>query len=245
MLIEQKQTAFLAQDLVLRQASKIHLPPTSGKLHFDEHVIFEPGARLHAQHIAEHQKMFIGVESYINPASYVRGAAFIGRFCSIGRRVSLGAASHNFSGLSTCNALMCLEGAEASPHQSQQPLNVPVHGSVVVGNDVWIGDGVIVKAGIEIGHGAVVGANAVVTHNVPPYAIVAGTPARILRYRFQPEIIQALLQSQWWNIERTFLNALPKHDVESFIKQLNSVPADDIPLADYPNYVFSSEKKEC
>jgi len=72
-------------------------------------------------------------------------------------------------------------------------------GSVSIGSDVWLGEDSAVFAGISIGHGAVVGARALVTKNVPPYAIVAGVPARILRYRFPDVAIQRLLALSWWN----------------------------------------------
>jgi len=69
-----------------------------------------------------------------------------------------------------------------------------------IGHDVWIGTRVIVMAGVKIGTGAVVGAGSIVTRNIPPYAIVAGSPARIIRYRFEPDIIERLLSSKWWEL---------------------------------------------
>ncbi|MBQ7249882.1 MAG: CatB-related O-acetyltransferase [Bacilli bacterium] len=70
--------------------------------------------------------------------------------------------------------------------------------SVHIGNDVWIGQNVTIKNGVTIGDGAVIGANALVTKDVPPYAIVGGVPAKIIRYRFSPEEIQFLLSVRWW-----------------------------------------------
>ncbi|SFO69051.1 transferase hexapeptide (six repeat-containing protein) [Mesorhizobium sp. NFR06] len=72
-------------------------------------------------------------------------------------------------------------------------------GGIIVGNDVWIGHGAIILPGVQIGDGAVVGAGAVVTRNVPSYAIVGGSPARLIRYRFPEEIISKLLAIQWWH----------------------------------------------
>ena len=69
----------------------------------------------------------------------------------------------------------------------------------VMGNDVWIGHGAVVLPGVKLGHGAAVGAGAVVSRDVPPFAIVVGTPAKILRYRFAPEIIAALERIAWWD----------------------------------------------
>ncbi|TIP49654.1 MAG: CatB-related O-acetyltransferase [Mesorhizobium sp.] len=72
-------------------------------------------------------------------------------------------------------------------------------GPITVGNDVWIGSRAIVLSGVTIGHGAVVGAGSVVTKDVPPYGIVAGNPAKLIRYRFEPETIAALLGIRWWD----------------------------------------------
>ena len=72
-------------------------------------------------------------------------------------------------------------------------------GDVLIGHDVWLGSQCLVLSGVTIGHGAVVAARAVVTRDVPPYAIVAGNPARIVRYRMSPERIAALLATRWWD----------------------------------------------
>lgn len=87
----------------------------------------------------------------------------------------------------------------------------------VVGNDVWVGDNAIILPRVRsIGDGAIVGAGAVVTRDVPPYAIVAGNPARIVKYRFSPETIETLLKSRWWDKEIWEL----KDEIESFRKPL-------------------------
>ena len=72
-------------------------------------------------------------------------------------------------------------------------------GETTIGNDVWIGEGVTIKGGVTIGDGAVLAMNACVTRDVPPYAIVGGVPAKIIRYRFDNNIIQGLLSIRWWD----------------------------------------------
>jgi acetyltransferase-like isoleucine patch superfamily enzyme len=76
---------------------------------------------------------------------------------------------------------------------------------VIIGNDCWIGDGAFIVGGISIGDGAIVLANAVVTKNIPPYAIVGGVPAKILRYRYDELTISFLLKLQWWNMDINWL----------------------------------------
>ncbi|MCL6730154.1 CatB-related O-acetyltransferase [Sphingomonas hankyongi] len=83
-------------------------------------------------------------------------------------------------------------------------------GDVEIGNDVWVGQGAAILSGVHIGDGAVIGAFAVVTKNVPPYAIAAGNPAKLVRYRFSNEVIEQLSQIQWWDWpEDRILRAVP------------------------------------
>lgn len=89
----------------------------------------------------------------------------------------------------------------------------------IVGNDVWIGRSAIVLSGVSIGNGAVVGAGAVVTKAVPPFAIVAGNPAKIIRYRFDPSIILRIERSNWWDLTHIELLELGSqfNNIESFL----------------------------
>ena len=89
-------------------------------------------------------------------------------------------------------------------------------GDITIGNDVWIGFGATVLSGVKIYDGAVIGANATVTRDVPAYAVVAGNPARILKYRFSGEIINLLKELQWWNC--------PPETIDLYLKALCSVP---------------------
>ena len=72
-------------------------------------------------------------------------------------------------------------------------------GDVVIGSDVWLGHDALILSGVTIGHGAVVGARAVVTHDLEPYSVVAGNPARLIRHRFEPALVKRLLNVAWWD----------------------------------------------
>lgn len=148
----------------------------------------------------------------------------IGAFCSIGQNVRLGHGEHPLNFLST-SPYLYLDAfgfkTENTPHHNEfwaQEIK-----PVMIGNDVWIGDHVIIKNGITVGNGAVIGAGAVVTKDVPPYAIVAGVPARLIRYRFEKDIIQTLLKTEWWNLPDEDIKTLYYDDIKTTIKQLKQI----------------------
>lgn len=99
-------------------------------------------------------------------------------------------------------------------------------GDVVVGNDVWFGREAMVMSGVTIGDGAVVGARALVTRDVPPYGIVSGNPATLIRHRFAPEIIERLLAVAWWTWDAQRIEAAVPHllsgDIQAFLDAAES-----------------------
>ena len=129
---------------------------------------------------------------------FIGDRLIIGRFCAIARNVRfiMNGANHKLDGFSTYPFSIFGHGWErVMPHANE----LPYKGNTVIGHDVWIGHGATIMPGIQIGDGAIVGSEAVVTADVAPYAVVGGNPARVIRYRFTPEVIQQLLAIAWWH----------------------------------------------
>lgn len=133
----------------------------------------------------------IGFGTTITGDCSLNGAK-IGRFSSIGRNVRIVVGNHNYKNISTSKKLT---------NEDNNFLRCNDGSSCIIGNDVWIGDNVLIKGGLVIGDGSVIGFGSVVTKNVPPYSIVAGNPAKIIKYRFSTDEISALMHLRWWDDE--------------------------------------------
>ncbi len=120
----------------------------------------------------------------------------IGKFCSISANVTIFlGGEHRNDWVSTYPFNALLKNYEYIKGHPKSK------GDVIIGNDVWIGRDAVILSGVKIGDGAVIGANSLVTKDVEPYSIVGGNPAKLIRYRFKKEIIDALLNMEWWNQE--------------------------------------------
>lgn len=128
-----------------------------------------------------------------------RDRLIIGRFCSIacGAKFLFTSANHAMRSLSTYPFPIFFE--EWGLDRTRVADAWDNKGDIVVGSDVWIGYEAVILSGVTIGDGAIIGARAVVTRDVPPYAIVGGVPARLIRKRFDDKTIETLLRLKWWN----------------------------------------------
>jgi acetyltransferase-like isoleucine patch superfamily enzyme len=149
----------------------------------------------------------------------------VGAYCSIAPNVSIGDGEHPVTWMSSHpfqygkSSFNNWDGAKDFTGELRLPLSISKR-MPVIGNDVWIGANAVILRGVTIGDGAVVAAGAVVNKDVPAYAIVGGVPAKVIKYRFDQEIIAQLLELKWWEYDVNELSDLCFDDVENAILQL-------------------------
>lgn len=184
----------------------------------------------------------VGTGTYINQKSRLIGSK-IGNYCSIADNVYSGFGHHPLDNISTHPAFFYDTGYQLGwglfdkgEAPVYDPFRHPERSRYVteIGNDVWIGSHVMIMDGVTIGDGAVIGTGSVVTHDIPPYAIAVGVPAKVIRYRHSEEDIKSLLESQWWNKSPEWL----KENIDSF--KINSIGF--LLKKTYPKSMFIEEK---
>ena len=143
-----------------------------------------------------------GVDNFENNVlyhfSFVGDRLVIGKFCAIARGVKfiMNGANHQMNGISTYPFFIFGNGWENARPAAH---DLPYKGDTVIGNDVWIGYDALIQPGVTIGDGAIIAARSVVVADVPPYAIVGGNPARVIRERFDAASVRQLLALAWWD----------------------------------------------
>ena len=148
---------------------------------------------------------------------FIGDRLIIGKFCAIaeGARFIMNGANHAMSGFSTYPFNIFGHGWEQGFDVSTW--SQEMRGDTVVGNDVWIGMEALILPGVAIGHGAIAAAKSVVSHDVPPYAIVAGNPAKVVKMRFDRKTVERLLAVAWWD-----------WPVDKITRNLNAIRGADI-----------------
>lgn len=174
----------------------------------------------------------IGAFSYLGAGAAIRYVDSIGRMCSIAADVLILNANHNTSILSTSPIVLMddiawqkdfhtlYEDVEWMNYLREKQKASVKTGRIVIGNDVWIGNGAKILQGVKIGDGAVIGAGAVVTKDVPPYSIVAGVPAKVIRPRFDEKIIEDLERLKWWEYGPDILKNVDITDMSETTKRI-------------------------
>lgn len=171
----------------------------------------------------------VGAHTYIRSGGVLEVVSSIGRYCSIGVDVLIGQekATHPADWV--------------SPHPFQFTDTThrydPELKPATISHDVWIGRGAMVLEGVNVGTGAIIATRALVTRDVPPYVIVAGVPAKVIRYRHSSELIERLLASQWWELDCEWLKGLPLDCPQAFLDQLEQLK--DKPQAEYARLEIS------
>lgn len=151
--------------------------------------------------------ILIGRNTYKLNSGMFSPNIIIGRYCSISHYVNIGGTHHNYNFLST-----------SFPDDDCKSPNY-----TIIGCDVWIGINATIIGGAKIGHGAVIGAGAVIKNDVPPYSIVAGNRAKVVKMRFSDEIVSDLLDLKWWTLPPEIIKQLPYKDIRHCIALLKEI----------------------
>jgi acetyltransferase-like isoleucine patch superfamily enzyme len=178
------------------------------KSFIDRHTILDGANNISPKAIIKNSHL--GYATYIGDSSNLNNC-IVGKYTSIGPQLSCVFGKHPTKDyVSTHPAFFSLQKQAGFTYVTEQLFdeyeNVNYEGyKISIGNDVWIGAEVTLFDGVEIGNGAIVAAGAVVVNNVPPFAIVGGVPARIIKYRFSEEDIDFLLKLKWWEKEEYWI----------------------------------------
>lgn len=181
-----------------------------------QHTVIDPSVRMRETQIGAQCEVLaetyieyseLGDFSYLGEHCCVADAQ-IGRFTAIANHVRIGAPNHPMDRASQHRFTYCPEYYDAQAERDNGFFADRRADRVIIGNDVWIGHGVIVLPGVAVGDGAVLAAGAVVTKEVPPYTIVGGVPAKVIRARFAADIAAQLQAIAWWNwpLEKLMVN---------------------------------------
>jgi virginiamycin A acetyltransferase len=169
----------------------------------------------------------IGDHTFVNANTEIDpNTAKIGKYCSISHNVKIGLGPHPLKMLST-SPVFYSKGRGFIKEDTYDEF--AEKGYTEIGNDVFIAANAVIFAGVKVGDGAVIAAGSIVTKDVPPYALVGGMPAKVLRYRFEEATIKKLLETKWWDMELSTLIKFhkemdtPEHFLEALKRNSNEL----------------------
>ena len=176
---------------------------------FEENVVIDRFTIVHKSNIGKYT--YIGNNGNVNMCN-------IGRYTSISSNVKIGLGKHPIDLVST-SAIFYSNKNDFGTKYASGKFTFKEHDEVNIGNDVWIGANCLIMGGVNIGDGAIIGAGSIVTKDVKPYEIVAGVPAKHIRYRFSKDVIDVLIKSSWWERDEEFIKNTDLFcDINKFIK---------------------------
>ncbi|MBB3993679.1 acetyltransferase-like isoleucine patch superfamily enzyme [Sulfitobacter undariae] len=177
----------------------------------------------YTQHFSEG---FMPLGAYSYSLSFFGHISKIGRYCSIGRNVTVMGDKHPTAWPSTSPVFYRKGRARNWGSKRIDFPEFDAHGpKVTICNDVWVGDNVTLAHGVQLGTGCIVAAHSVVTKDVPPYTIVAGVPARIIRKRFDDATTADLIASQWWSLPVSAWDEIDPTSTSDLLKKVDEIRA--------------------
>ncbi len=202
------------------------IAPQGDVIYVADHAVIEPNT------VFGGTNFFFSMGAFSYTRSLLPLNTIVGRYTSIANDVRRTGFSHPTDRFTTSPLTYSADGNIVKAHLNTQPSQfkmvspgIEEESPIVIGNDVWIGqDVLILSTGINIGDGAIVAVGSVVTKDVPPYAIVGGVPARVIKYRFEEHIIEQLMQLKWWQYDFTHFSTVAGDDsIEVFIEKMEKL----------------------
>ena len=182
--------------------------------------VISPKAKLYEPY--SYADTIVGDGTYISANGRI-SMATIEKYCSIGPDLCAGWGVHPLEGVST--SPMFYSTGKQNGRTLVTTNMFEERKRIMIGNDVFIGRNVIILDGITIGNGAVIGAGAVVSKDIPPYAVAVGSPIKVVKYRFTPDIIKQLLAVEWWDKDEKVLEKVATYcfDIPSFLEEMKKL----------------------
>jgi len=212
----------LFENTNIKKRLKVSVGGENRIITYDIHPSVKLGHNIYlAKNVSLRENVRIDDYSYCSQNTIIFSKSSVGKFCSIGYNVQIGVPEHPLNFFSTSPTIYRQSKLSKYCDWAQDDINIPVR----IENDVWIGSNAIILQGVNIGNGAIVAAGAVVTKDVPPYAVVGGVPAKLIKWRVPEELREKLEKSKWWKHDLTWIE---QFGAEIYNNRENSVKMENV-----------------